>query len=185
MVLLARKRAASNCPVDSKNWRIFGDAHAFRSGDTVDAGGLDSEKVAGRGANIQDSAGDWRAPNLRIKRRIYQRPCDPMAFSRANRRQRFPESLRSKRMVSSRDASVAQGKPWGSTGRRCREGPWLVSWQLCGTARSDHEAVTDTGFGQDVPGLRRVVLDFLAQVRHVDADVMGIFHVSGPPHVFQ
>ena len=45
--------------------------------------------------------------------------------------------------------------------------------------------IADAGFGQDVARLRGVVLEFLPQVPHVDAQVVRTFRVARAPHLAQ
>src|SRR5262245_58348701 len=47
------------------------------------------------------------------------------------------------------------------------------------------EAIADTGFGLQEPRLRRVGLELLAQVRHVDPHVVVVLHVRRPPDLAQ
>jgi len=44
-----------------------------------------------------------------------------------------------------------------------------------------HRAITNAGFSQNKPGTARVVLQFFAQVRDVDAQVLRLFHRVRPP----
>ena len=43
------------------------------------------------------------------------------------------------------------------------------------------EAVADAGFGEEVAGLGGVGFEFVAQVAHVDAQVVAAFGVAGAP----
>ena len=47
------------------------------------------------------------------------------------------------------------------------------------------QPITYRRFGQDVLGLRRIVLEFLPQMSHVNTHVMPILRVCGTPHLAQ
>lgn len=119
--LLLREWARSKVPADAKNWKIFGGAHAFRSSNTVDAGGPDKRERyrsrreyprAGKElACLESSHQTLDLSKTRPCRGLF--PCQAAASAR--------KSFGSKRLESSRDASVAQAEPWRGGGGRRRE----------------------------------------------------------------
>ena len=48
-----------------------------------------------------------------------------------------------------------------------------------------HQAVADTGFGDDKAGLGGIGFEFFAQVRDVHAQVVGLLDVARAPDFFE
>src|SRR5258708_1799822 len=48
-----------------------------------------------------------------------------------------------------------------------------------------HQSIAHGRFGQNVPGLRRVVLEFLPQMSHIYAHVVSVLGMRGPPYLAQ
>src|SRR5260221_14659268 len=65
----------------------------------------------------------------------------------------------------------------------CRTLPAALRDSL--NSRLLHQAIAHGRFGQDVPGLRRVVLEFLPQMSHIHAHVVSVLGMRGPPHLAQ
>ena len=73
--------------------------------------------------------------------------------------------------------SVSQSHPAGSTG----ECPTLVNGRSCLLVRD--KAIANARLGQDILRALRVGFEFLAQLAHVDAQVLGVICIGRPPHV--
>ena len=52
-------------------------------------------------------------------------------------------------------------------------------------SRALHQPVSDRRLGQDMLGLRRIVLELLTQVAHVDPHVVAVLGVRGTPYLAQ
>src|SRR5690349_19753123 len=70
----------------------------------------------------------------------------------------------------------------------CPHPPWTVCGHhgRCGCGArvwSGAEAVAHAGLGDQVPGVRGVALELVAQLGEVDAQVAGLLALRGPPDV--